>query len=152
MISTMIETIDRRFHIEGSDVNDCLERLIIKRVKGEECSTEMGVILKPYTSDVDSNRLQIQLSMLPGLLLQQDKETSDGKIMKNVISALKDLRDASAVFSEVKTLMKIPLVLPSSSASAKRSFSALRRIKTYLHSTMTQSRLNSAALLHIQQK
>lgn len=88
-----------RFHIEGSDVNDCLEKLIIKTVKGEECSTEMGIILKHYTSDVDSNRLQTQLSMLPDLLPQQDKETSDGKILKNVISALKDLGDASAVFS-----------------------------------------------------
>nr|XP_005755119.1 PREDICTED: zinc finger MYM-type protein 1-like [Pundamilia nyererei] len=36
-------------------------------------------------------------------------------------------------------------VIPVSSAEAERSFSALRRLKTWLRSTMTQMRLNNAA-------
>ena len=38
-----------------------------------------------------------------------------------------------------------------SSATAERSFSSLRRIKTYLRSTMTQERLSNLALLYIEQ-
>ena len=41
------------------------------------------------------------------------------------------------------------MVLPVTSCEAERSFSALRRIKTYLQTTMTQNRLNSLSLLSI---
>ena len=41
------------------------------------------------------------------------------------------------------------MVLPVTSCEAERSFSTLRRIKTFLHTTMTQDRLNGLALLNI---
>ena len=44
------------------------------------------------------------------------------------------------------------LVAPASSAEAERSFSALRRLKTWLRSTMTQLRLNSLAVRHVHQE
>ncbi|KYM99568.1 Zinc finger MYM-type protein 1, partial [Cyphomyrmex costatus] len=43
----------------------------------------------------------------------------------------------------------ILLTIPTTSCIAERSFSTLRRMKTYLRSTMGQSRLNSLAILHI---
>ena len=42
--------------------------------------------------------------------------------------------------------------MPCSNAEAERSFSALRRLKTYLRSTMTQARLNHIAVLHAHQE
>ena len=42
-------------------------------------------------------------------------------------------------------------VMPVTSATAERSFSTLRRVKTYLRSTMTQKRLNSVLVLHAHQ-
>ena len=47
------------------------------------------------------------------------------------------------------TLMQILCILPVSSAECERSFSALTRLKTYLRSTMEQSRLSSLALIMI---
>ena len=41
------------------------------------------------------------------------------------------------------------MVLPVTSYEAERSFSALRRLKTYLHTTMSQERLNGLALLNV---
>ncbi|XP_008178843.1 52 kDa repressor of the inhibitor of the protein kinase-like [Acyrthosiphon pisum] len=41
------------------------------------------------------------------------------------------------------------IVIPITTASAERSFSSLKRIKTYLRSTMSQERLNGLAMLHI---
>ena len=46
-------------------------------------------------------------------------------------------------------MMKLLLVLPATNATSKRSFSALRRVKTYLRTTMTQQRLNNLMVLHI---
>ena len=52
-------------------------------------------------------------------------------------------------FSFVRTVMKLLLVMPATNASSKCSFSALRRIKTYLHTRMTQEWLNNLLLLHV---
>ena len=53
------------------------------------------------------------------------------------------------MFSEVDKLLKIYLTVPMTTATAERTFSTMRRIKTYLRSTMTQERLNHAMTLHI---
>ena len=43
-------------------------------------------------------------------------------------------------------------VIPATSCSAERSFSSLRRLKTYLRNSMGQERLSSLALLHIERE
>ena len=53
------------------------------------------------------------------------------------------------MFKEVEQLLRILITCPASSCEAERSFSALRRLKTYLRSTMQQSRLNSLAICYI---
>lgn len=45
--------------------------------------------------------------------------------------------------------MKLLLVMPATNATSERSFSALRMVKNYLRSTMTQSRLNNLMILHV---
>ena len=51
--------------------------------------------------------------------------------------------------SEECTLFRIILVMPATNAVDKWSFSALRRVKLYLRSTMTQGRLNNIMVLHV---
>ena len=53
------------------------------------------------------------------------------------------------IISEVCVLLRLILVMPSTNAVSERSFSALRRIKTYLRSTMSQDRLNHLLVLHV---
>ena len=50
--------------------------------------------------------------------------------------------------SEVDELLRLYFTIPITTATAERSFSALRRIKTYLRSTMSECRLNNVLLLH----
>jgi hypothetical protein len=54
-----------------------------------------------------------------------------------------------AMFPLVEALVRLLLVNPASSATAERSFSSLRRLKTYLRSTCGQRRLNNLAFCHI---
>jgi len=49
----------------------------------------------------------------------------------------------------IHKLLRILGTLPASVASAERSFSCLKRLKTWLRTRMTQERLNGIALLHI---
>ena len=62
------------------------------------------------------------------------------EIMRNMVPEVRGL------FSQVEALL---LVVPASSAEAERSFSALRRLKTWLRSSMSQTRLNSVAVCHV---
>ena len=52
-------------------------------------------------------------------------------------------------FSEICTLARYILVMPATNAVSERSFSTMRCLKTYLRSTMRQSRLNHLLLLNI---
>jgi len=51
----------------------------------------------------------------------------------------------------MERLFKFLRVIPASSATAERSFSWLRRLKTYLRAIMSQERLNHVALFHVHQ-
>ena len=49
----------------------------------------------------------------------------------------------------VSKLFRLLLTMPATSATSERSFSSLRRIKTYLRTTMKQERLNHLMMLYI---
>ena len=51
-------------------------------------------------------------------------------------------------FPNIHTLLKIVCTLPVTSCSCERSISGLKRLKTYLRSTMGQERLNGLAMMH----
>ena len=51
---------------------------------------------------------------------------------------------------ELSKMAAIFAVIPSTSCSAERAFSGLRRLKRYLRSTMGQTRLSNLALLNIE--
>jgi hypothetical protein len=53
------------------------------------------------------------------------------------------------LMSEVVKLTKLVVVMPATNATSERSFSALRRLKSYLRSTMSQSRLNHLMFIHV---
>ena len=53
-------------------------------------------------------------------------------------------------FPNLSVLLHIAATLPVTSASAERSFSALKRLKSYCRTTMGQERLNGLAQMHIQ--
>jgi hypothetical protein len=52
-------------------------------------------------------------------------------------------------FSEVYKVLQIALTTPVSTAEAERSFSTLKRIKTFLRNSMGQNRLNALAICSI---
>lgn len=88
--------------------------------------------------------------MLPQLLADSNVGT--------VYDMVKLLRKQSPVvrelFGEVVKLMctRLILVIPATSVCAERSFSQLKRLKTWLRSIMTQSRLTHIALAHCHQE
>ena len=66
----------------------------------------------------------------------------------SILEFLTDLFLSQSLLSEVVKLMKLVLVMPATNATSERS-SALKRVKTYLRSSMTQSRFNHLMILHV---
>ncbi|GBN42913.1 Nose resistant to fluoxetine protein 6, partial [Araneus ventricosus] len=66
---------------------------------------------------------------------------------KTAISSLK--KCDKTFFPNIYILLKLLAVLPSSVATVERGFSSLRRLKTYLRNTISESRLTGLALLSI---
>ena len=53
------------------------------------------------------------------------------------------------VLSEVDKLIKLYLTIPVTTATAERTFSAFKRVKTYLKSSITQERLKNCLIMHL---
>jgi hypothetical protein len=65
-------------------------------------------------------------------------------------TAIHSYNECNEIFyPNIKTLLKIYSTLPVTTASTERTFSVLKLIKTYLRSTISETRLNGLALLYI---
>lgn len=65
-------------------------------------------------------------------------------------SIVETLEDSNkALYPAIYAILLVLLTMPVATATVERSFSVLKRVKTYLRSTMNQERLSSLALLHI---
>ena len=65
---------------------------------------------------------------------------------------LSDLSPAQRYLIDVVCkVFQLLLVIPATNATSERSFSALRRVKSYLRSTIHQARLNHLMLLYYHQ-
>ena len=79
---------------------------------------------------------------------QWKRAVSSGQcIPKTVMSALKVCD--SHTYPNLSVILRIIGTLPVTTCTCERSVSALRRLKTYMRSTMSDDRLNSIALMHI---
>ena len=97
-----------------------------------------------FGDDINARKLRLNLDMLPELM--------NGKAanqLSDVTNEMLALGPAGRLYAELSKLVKLLLVIPATSATAERSFSAVRRLKTYLRATMGQQRLNDALVLNI---
>lgn len=79
-----------------------------------------------------------------------DLGSDSPKTVKGIAKTMSKLiPQTRALFKEVENLIKLCLSLPISAASSERTFYALLRLKTWLHTTMKQKRLTHLALMHV---
>ena len=118
-------------------------------------ATELGDInviekdLNIYNKVTNCKILFTQLELFYKL-----KEIRNIKNFKDLLGLLRNNRDFRDFFknsySEICILLRIYLTCPIANVTAERAFSCLKRIKTYLRSTIGQDRLSSLAILNIE--
>ena len=87
--------------------------------------------------------------MLPDLLNSCPDIASKVTRVRTLANMLAAAPLASSMFSEVDQLVRIYLTVPVTTATGERSLSAVRCIKTYLRSTMSQQHFNNIMLLNV---
>ncbi|KAK9977154.1 hypothetical protein ABG768_018975 [Culter alburnus] len=102
-------------------------------------------VLKSYGHHFDSGRLRSELQVLYS---DQDLQGNRGKLCDYLVF-LKDMELDSAM-PQLYKLFSLVATIGATSAGVERSFSCLKRLKSYTRNTMGQGRLSSLALLAIE--
>ncbi|XP_077499466.1 uncharacterized protein LOC144110444 [Amblyomma americanum] len=123
-----------------------LEYILTSAAGGSQhTADELEAALGVHAVDFDLCRLSAQFMLLSTILNSADSTTTLGilEILQRESQNILELMD------QVVRYVQLLFSIPASVASGERSFSALRRIKTYLRNRTTQKRLSHVLILHI---
>ena len=139
ILDSFIAEMERRFSTE----NIALMRAI------QSCSPDsptfldydaMLPLIQAYCLDVDTIEMETVLA----------KRALKDKDMTSLSDVIHEVYQLKAAFPSLLKLLQITQTIAVSTAECERSFSALKRIKTYLRSTMSNDRLSNLAILSIE--
>ena len=127
-----------------------LESLIVKAANGEDYEhTVKSLEESCYSGDLDFPVLRRHLPLLFDAVRKSNPAIRRVTSVRTVCDAMNSSSAYKSVLSEVHKLLRLYLTVPITSSTSERTFSALKRLVTYLRSTMTEKRLNNCLLLHM---
>ena len=115
---------------------------ISKIRKGQPCENEVREVCSIYSGDIGKYRFKAKLPLLRPTATALEFEFTKLTIY-DLFKLFQGLDYSRKIaLSEVIKIAKILLVMPATNAISERSFSAMKRVKTYLRSTTTDGRIN----------
>lgn len=145
-----VTSINSRFDQKGFKVFSSVEQLLFKACGGQDFKDELTKVCEFFLDDFDKAELEAELLTLQKLY--ESAIGSEAPSVDNIKKALLTLSNTQQMLvNAVCRLFQLLIILPATNATSERSFSALRRVKSYLRSTMTQARLNHLMILHYHQ-
>ena len=113
------------------------ENLMLKCIFKTNYDKEFQTVTNCYRNDLNKDVLRLHL------------ETLQANTFEEIVAYLKSPPPSSSILlSEIFTIVKLFLVMLATNSASENSFSALRRVKMYLRSTIKQEHLNSLMTLH----
>ncbi|XP_050064590.1 zinc finger MYM-type protein 1-like [Aphis gossypii] len=112
-----------------------------------EVRQKSGELQKQYSQDLDISFMNECIHFRAYL-----KDLPEIISTKSVLDLCKIMKDDNLldIYQYVNIALRMFMCVPASNTSAERSFSTLKRIKSYLRSSMNDDRLNSLAILNIE--
>ena len=152
-LDTVSGQLEDRFSTDSFRQICNAEDLLIRAAIGKPHTNELQQFINFY-DDFDESTLAAQLTILHAAVANrlQTQSAVERLTVMEVANVLKNTDGAQQLLDQVWRLTKLLLVVPATSAIAERSFSALRRVKTYLRATIGQTRLNSVLILNCHQE
>ena len=135
VIDYILQEIKHRF----SENNDVLKAISYLHPASEHFASFSRIesLAKHYGSDTEM--LKSELKILPTTIKKY--ELSNNIKISNLLNLLDLLEKYKLVFCETYNLVVIAVTIPVSSATCERTFSCLRRLKTYMRAKMSNARL-----------
>ncbi|XP_060860098.1 zinc finger MYM-type protein 1-like [Metopolophium dirhodum] len=146
IIDTILVKIDERFsEVYNLKFMGLLDFEKFSHYKDNFPQDKFSSLKQTYGQYFEFPKLKSELSII---------YSSDQFHQTHIYKLLEYLRetDLTTVLPQVTKLCALILTIPATSASAERSFSALKRIKTYLRNNQTQNRLSNLSLLSIEKE
>ena len=140
-LDRVLSEMGHRFNEEDQSILTSLSSLIFSETPEEEA----------FTAVADFYRLDKDLLQVDHKILQQFKSNLENSTC-NASSLYEELFRTGLLplMPEFEKALRIFTSIPATSCSSERSFSALRRIKTYVRNRMGQDRLSDVAVLNIE--
>ncbi len=141
--------IEDRYNQPGFKTYEKVQTLLLKAASKESYDEEMQFVLYFYGSDFDPLLLPTHLELF-SQHFSKEHEVNGVVVVSSILRYFSSSTPSQLeLMSEVCKLVKLLYVMPATNAESERSFSTVRRIKSYLRSTMYQQRLNHLMLLNI---
>ena len=141
-MDAVINAVKDRFDQPGYTNYENIEQLLLSAVHGKCTKPWVDEVKKTYEGDINIYLLDSQLESL-----SVEFKNKDSICIRDITNHMKELGSKTIMFSEVIILLKILMAAPATNAVSERSASQLRRVKTWLRTTMSQERLNYLMLL-----
>ena len=139
-----ISTITDRFDQPDWEIYRNMQQVFMNALSGKSYSKELDVVLNVFGDDLNKDELIAQLQNLRCYAKEPVMNAHDLVLFLQNLSAIQ-----KQYMPQVVILAKLLLVMPATNAVSERSFSALKRVKTHLHATTTNKRLNHLMILHV---
>ena len=147
---TTINCIKQRFDQPDYRTYIHLQETLLKAVTSGDWQKHLDEVCDFYGDDINKYAAETQLKNLSEMAMSEGFNPDSSFAIKELIKFLQALPEAKKLLiKEVAKIAKIMLVMPATNALSERSFPALQRLKTYLRSTTTISRLKNMLTLHI---
>lgn len=146
-LDTVITCIKERFEQNDYEMYATLEQLLVKAATGKSCEDECEKVVSFYRDDINSDLLKVHLKTLPAVIGVSDEVVNTFTDVRKLVQQLK--KPLRCLISEVVKIVKLIIVMPATNAVSERSFSAMRRLFTYLRTNMGSNRLNNTMVLHV---
>ena len=142
-VEAVIDELNVRFCGEGFQLVSKVEDLLVKATNKVVDHTMACEVVIMLGDDLDLDVFERHLHNLSAICGPRKSIDEIRKFLQTLHPTSQDL------VSEVVKLVTIVTCIATSTAGSERSFSALRRLKTWLRSSMTQKRLTHVALLAV---
>jgi hypothetical protein len=121
----------------------------------QSLNPQSSVFLQPeaihdFAMAYESNIEDLKHELPQAKRLLERKKVSCSEPPRSLLELTCLLQPYQDAFHELYRLCQIAVTIPVSSAECERSFSALKRIKTYLRNSMSDSRLSNLGILSIE--
>ena len=127
-----------------------IEQTLLKAANGDDYQKEIALLREScYKNDIDWSDLSRHLPLLQDVIKKGTPFVKKVTVIHTICEAMNSNNIFKDMLSTVHQLLRLYLTVPITSATSERTFSALRRLLTYLRSSMTERRLNHCLLLHI---